>query len=161
MADRIGYRFLDTDTLIEQVSGMSIPNIFETAGESGFRTIESQVLDQVAPFTRLVIATGGGIVLKPENWSYLRQGVVAWIEVPLEELERRLQGNQSRPLLQRSDWPQYLAALMAERRSKYAQADIHLTVAAGESTDVLCDRLIELLEARILPPQHNPPAAEG
>ncbi|MEM9005003.1 MAG: shikimate kinase [Cyanobacteria bacterium P01_F01_bin.86] len=167
MAKRLGYRFCDTDALIEQVAAQSIPDIFQASGESGFRALESQVLDQLVPYTRLVVATGGGIVLRPENWGYLRQGVVVWINAPLTELQRRLQGNRNRPLLQREDWPQYLANLLEERRHLYEAADIHLPVAAGESTEIIGDRLltlleerIEPLEERILPPSSAPTNTE-
>lgn len=160
MAKRLGYRFFDTDTLIEQVTTQSIPNIFQTSGEEGFRTLESQVLDKLAPYTRLVVSTGGGIVLRSENWGYLQQGVVAWINVPLEELQRRLQGNQNRPLLQREDWQEQLAHLLATRRRLYEAADIHLNVSAGESPKVICDRLMTLLEERIIPPQSISPYSE-
>lgn len=152
MATRLGYRFCDTDTVIEQVTQQTIPAIFETSGEAEFRALESQVLSQLSPYTRLVIATGGGIVLDQENWWHLRQGVVVWIDVPLDELERRLQGDANRPLLQRPDWQQHLATLLSDRRQRYAQADIHFTVTAGETTDAICDRLVERLRDRILPP---------
>ncbi|MBE7382615.1 MAG: shikimate kinase [Leptolyngbya sp. SIO1E4] len=152
MASRLGYRFLDTDSLIEQAAAQPIPAIFQSAGEAEFRTLESQVLGQLSSYTRLVVATGGGIVLRPENWGYLQQGVIVWINVPVEELQRRLQGDSNRPLLQRQDWPQHLANLLESRRHLYAEADIHLSVAAGESTEVICDRLISHLEDRILPP---------
>lgn len=152
MADRLRYRFFDTDTLIEQVTAQSIAEIFQTAGEAAFRQLEQQVLSQLAPYTRSVISTGGGVVLKPENWGYLRQGVIVWIDVSLEELQRRLQSDQRRPLLQRTDWPQHLASLLDTRRQRYAEADIRLTVASGETTEIICDRLICLLQARILPP---------
>lgn len=151
MAKRLGYRFIDTDALIEQVAAKSIPAIFQAEGEDGFRALESQVLDQLAPYTRTVIATGGGIVLRPANWGYLRHGVVTWINVPLTELQRRLEESRDRPLLQRDDWRQHVAHLLEQRRQLYEAADIHLNVTAGEPPELLCDRLIALLEERVLP----------
>lgn len=152
MAQKLGYRFCDTDTVIEQAAQQSIPEIFASAGEAEFRALESQVLSQLSPYTRMVIATGGGIVLDQENWWHLRQGVVAWIDVPVEELVRRLQGDASRPLLQRPDWPLHLANLLSDRQARYAQADIHLTVAPGETTVDIGDRLVERLRDLVLPP---------
>ena len=108
-----------------------------------------------------MVATGGGIVLRPENWGYLRQGVIAWINVPVEELQRRLQGDQERPLLQRQDWPHHLAELLARRRQLYEAADIHLNVATGDTVEALCDRLMTLLEERILPPPATTMSPEG
>lgn len=158
MATRLGYRFCDTDTVIEQAAQQTIPEIFAAAGEAEFRALESQVLSQLSPYTRLVIATGGGIVLDRENWWHLRQGVVVWIDVPVAELVRRLQGDASRPLLQRPDWPSHLASLLSDRHARYAQADIHLTVTPGETTEAICDRLVERLRDRILPPPSSVPA---
>lgn len=152
MAAQLGYRFFDTDTLIEQVAGQSIPEIFAASGESEFRALESKVLSQLSPYTRLVVATGGGIVLRSENWGHLRNGVIVWLDVALAELQQRLQGDQQRPLLQREDWPQHLAELLEQRHKLYAQADIRLCVNAGDSVAELCDRLIALLEERVLPP---------
>lgn len=156
MAQRLGYRFFDTDTLIEQATHQTIPDIFATAGEAEFRVMESQVLSQLSPYTRLVIATGGGIVLNPENWWHLRQGIVVWVDVPVAELQRRLQGDVHRPLLQREDWRAHIADLWTVRRPRYAEADIHLTVVAGETVEDSCDRLITRLKARILPPPATP-----
>lgn len=155
MAEKFGYRFFDTDDLIEQATHQTIPEIFASAGEAEFRAIERQVLSQLSPYTRLVIATGGGIVLDSENWWHLRQGVVVWVDVPIDELQRRLAGDTHRPLLQRIDWPQHLANLLAQRRQRYAEADIHFTVAAGESIEDSGDRLITLLKSRILPPSSS------
>lgn len=152
MATRLGYRFCDTDTVIEQAAQQTIPQIFEATGEAAFRALESQVLSQLSPYTRMVIATGGGIVLDQENWWHLRQGVVVWLDVPVEELVQRLQGDANRPLLQRPDWQQHLAQLLSDRRQRYAQADLHLTVTAGETTEAISDRLVQRLRDRILPP---------
>ncbi|MGD1858865.1 MAG: shikimate kinase [Leptolyngbyaceae cyanobacterium] len=152
IAAEMGYRFCDTDAVIEQAAQKKIPEIFAESGEAAFRALESQVLSQLSPYTRLVIATGGGIVLDQENWWHLRQGVVVWLDVPLEELTQRLQGSRQRPLLQRPNWQAYLADLLNQRRSRYGQADIHLTVLPGEKKETVCDRLIERLRDRILPP---------
>lgn len=161
MAKRLGYRFFDTDAVIEQATHQTIPEIFESSGEAAFRAIEHQVLSQLSPYTRLVISTGGGIVLDQENWWHLRQGVVVWIDVSVEELIQRLQGDEHRPLLQRPDWQEHLANLLAKRRSRYAEADIHLSVLPGESVETICDRLISRLKDRILPPPPSSIHADG
>jgi shikimate kinase len=152
MAERLGYRFVDTDTIIEQAAQQSISDLFATAGEAEFRALESQVLSQLSPYTRTVIATGGGIVLNSQNWWHLHQGVVVWIDVPISELVQRLKDDTSRPLLQRPDWSQHLAQVLTERRSRYAEADIQLSVWPGEANAAVCDRLVARLRERILPP---------
>ena len=71
LSERLEYRFLDTDTTIEQLTHQSITEIFQTAGEIEFRQLETQVLTEVSAYTRVVVATGGGIAIKLENWNYL------------------------------------------------------------------------------------------
>jgi shikimate kinase len=151
VAKRLGYRFLDTDMLIESVAQRPISDIFATDGEAAFRELETAVLEQVVAYTRSVVATGGGMVLRRENWGHLRHGVVVWLDVPLAVLTQRLKRDRSRPLLQRPDWQEHLASLMAQRCPLYQEADIHLTVQPKDSIAVVGDRLLEMLEARIEP----------
>ncbi|MEY3750561.1 MAG: hypothetical protein RLZZ186_980, partial [Cyanobacteriota bacterium] len=86
LAEQLGYRFLDADTSIEQVAGCSIPDIFAREGEAGFRQLESAVLNQIASWHSLVVATGGGVVTRPENWGQMHQGVVIWLDAPQDLL---------------------------------------------------------------------------
>lgn len=158
VAQQLGYRFFDTDALIEQVAGQTIPEIFAQSGEATFRDLETQVLAQLAPYTRLVVATGGGIVVRRQNWGQLHHGIVIWLDVPLAELERRLQGDATRPLLQRPDWPQHLAQLLEERRRLYQEADIHLTVNLGEGIAAITDRLWTQLTDRLQTPRSSSPS---
>ncbi|HEY9847630.1 MAG TPA: shikimate kinase, partial [Candidatus Caenarcaniphilales bacterium] len=98
LATELNYHFFDTDALVEQLTGQSVAQLFATLGEPAFRQLESQVLAELAAYKNLVIATGGGVVLTPMNWSYLRHGVVAWLDVPVEQLYRRLKTDSTRPL---------------------------------------------------------------
>ena len=102
LAKRLGYGFVDADAVIEQVAGCTIPEIFERDGEAGFRSIESQVLNAISQRHSLVVATGGGVVTKPENWGQLHSGIVVWLDVNRAQLHRtRLQDDSTqRPLLQ-------------------------------------------------------------
>ncbi|MEB3361811.1 MAG: shikimate kinase, partial [Synechococcaceae cyanobacterium] len=61
LATALGYRFVDADQLLEQAAGRSIPSIFASEGEEGFRALETQVLDAISPWQRTVVATGGGV----------------------------------------------------------------------------------------------------
>ena len=97
LAKEMGYKFFDTDSLITQIAGKSIPDIFAEDGEPAFRVLESQVLGEISSYTRLVVATGGGIVIDPQNWSYLHQGLVIWLDVPISILVARLQSDISTP----------------------------------------------------------------
>lgn len=132
LADQLGYQFIDTDEFIEQATGQSIPTIFAESGEEIFRQLETATLSQVAARTGKVIATGGGIVLKRENWGYLRHGVIVWLDVPVEQLHKRLKHDTNRPLLQATNLSEKLSKLSSERQALYAQADIQITI--GEET---------------------------
>jgi shikimate kinase len=90
LAQKLQYHFFDTDDLIERSAGRKIPEIFANSGELVFRQFEHLVLSEVAAYTNLVVATGGGIVLDRMNWSYLRYGIVVWLDVPVNVLHQRL-----------------------------------------------------------------------
>ena len=148
----LNYNFLDTDNLIEQAAGKSIPAIFAEDGEEKFRDLEQQVLAEVAAYTRLVVATGGGIVMRSLNWSHLHDGIVVWIDVPVEILYDRLcQSSEPRPLLQTADPLQRLRELDEQRRDRYAQADISIVVSPDETPEQVSDRLLTMIDSRINP----------
>ncbi|MFN6166410.1 MAG: shikimate kinase, partial [Pseudanabaena sp.] len=152
LAQKIGHSFLDTDPLIEQCAGKSISQIFAEDGEEAFRAIEQQVLAQVSAHTRLVVATGGGIVMRSLNWSHLHDGIVVWIDVPVEVLYDRLKTeSEQRPLLQTKDPFQRLNNLYEQRRDRYAQADISIMVNADETPEAVSDRLFDMILNRIEP----------
>ncbi|MDX2256459.1 MAG: shikimate kinase [Pseudanabaenaceae cyanobacterium bins.39] len=150
LAQRLNYNFLDTDTLIEQCAGKSIPQIFADDGEPTFRDLEQQVLAQVAAHTRLVVATGGGIVMRSLNWSHLHNGIVIWIDAPIEVLhDRLLHEVAQRPLLNPDNLQQRLQDIYEQRRDRYAQADIAIMVNASEDPTAVCDRLLTMVAERI------------
>lgn len=159
LAQKLNYNFLDTDKLIEQVAGKSIPVIFAEEGEEKFRDLEQQILSQVSAYTRLVVATGGGIVMRSLNWSHLHDGIVAWIDVPVEILYNRLsQSSEPRPLLQTADPLQRLRDLDDQRRDRYAQADISIVVNLDETPEQVSDRLLTTIHNRITPDHLKPSA---
>ncbi len=142
LAKQIGYGFLDTDTSIERLTKQSIREIFAAGGEAEFRSIESQVLSEVSAYTKLVVATGGGIAVKQENWGYLRQGLVVWLDVAEDVLWQRLVVDKTRPLLQDPNPQAKFKEILASRRSRYAEADLKISIAQERSpTDVVAEIL--------------------
>ena len=127
LAKSLGYRFIDTDQTIEAIAQKSIADIFAESGEAYFRDLETKVLAELSSYTRAVIATGGGIIKAQMNWSYLRQGLIVWLDVELETLKKRLAKDQSRPLASK------LESLLAARRHLYEQADLHIKVEQKQS----------------------------
>jgi shikimate kinase len=143
LAEHLGYSFLDTDTTIEQLVGQSVTEIFQTVGETEFRQIETQVLAEVSAHLRLVVATGGGIAIEQENWNHLHQGLVIWLDPPVEILVERLQGDTTRPLLATAaDLQSKLATILAERRHRYREADIQISIAKNLTAEEIIDRIL-------------------
>lgn len=159
LAEQLGYRFLDADSCLEQVAGRSIPEIFASDGESGFRDLEAAVLNQIASWHSLVVATGGGVVTRPQNWGQMQQGVVIWLDAPEELLLQRLSADPTpRPLMQAEDPAARLAALLAERRPLYAQADLHIVQDGAPPEQVAARILAELpglIKERSSAPAHQ------
>ena len=145
LAEALGYRFLDADDALEQVAGRTIPEIFATDGEAGFRELETAVLGQIAGWHSLVVATGGGVVTRPENWGHMRQGVVVWLDAPAPLLLQRLRADSTpRPLLQASDPGARLGELLAQRNPLYAQADLRVQQAGASPAQVAQQVLADL-----------------
>ena len=145
LAERLGYGFVDADAVVEQAAGCTIPDIFENEGEPGFRALESQVLNAISQRHSLVVATGGGVVTRPENWGLLHSGIVVWLDVARDELMKRLQEDATvRPLLQSPDPEAALDNLLMERRSLYAEADLTVVI-NDESPDAVADGIVQLL----------------
>lgn len=126
LARRLKKRFLDADHEVEARTGVSIPVIFEIEGEEGFRRREAQVIHDLSREKELVLATGGGVVLDPENRRCLaRSGIVVYLRVPPDVLWERTRHDKGRPLLQVSDPRGRIEQLYAQRDPLYREiADI-------------------------------------
>ena len=157
LAERLGYGFVDADAVIEQVTGSNISEIFERDGEDHFRDLETQVPRSISERHSLVVATGGGIVTRSENWGMMHQGIVIWLDVERDQLLLRLQKDSTqRPLLQMNDPGEAVDEILSQRRPLYNEAD--LTVVIGtETADVVADGIIQLLPELIKdPPKQRP-----
>ena len=123
VARSLGFRFVDTDTLIAKEAGKTIPEIFEEDGEEAFRRLESEILRRCAGRSEQVISTGGGIVTRPENVELLRSaGYVIWLKASAETIYERVRRNRNRPLLQTEDPEETIRNLLAERIPAYEEA---------------------------------------
>lgn len=151
LAQKLNYRFFDTDSLIEQLAGQSVNQIFSGAGEPAFRRLESQVLAELSAYKNLAIATGGGIVLERMNWSYLQHGIVVWLDVPVEQLYIRLKSDTTRPLLSDSELSAKLEELLEQRQSFYAQADARVAVAANETAEQVATHTLQEISKALRP----------
>ena len=125
LAGALGVPFVDTDTLIEEKTATSIPELFKTRGETGFRAVEKEVIRGLADGERRVIATGGGAVLDRDNFDVLRSlGSVIHLSAPASTILARTKGDAGvRPLLAGSDPLERIRSLQRERAPVYGQAD--------------------------------------
>lgn len=120
-----GYALVDTDAIIVKLQNRSINNIFETNGEDFFRTLETQVSKEISAFDKQIISTGGGIVLKEKNLEYLKQnGIVFYLKTSVNSLLKRLEGDNTRPLLKTDDVKKKLENMLEIRGKLYEKADV-------------------------------------
>ena len=92
VAAELGWQSVDADAVLETRAGMSIRQVFQTEGEAGFRQRETELLEEICRSDRQVVATGGGVVLAPQNRELLaRHGLCALLEADAATIERRLQ----------------------------------------------------------------------
>jgi shikimate kinase len=157
LAQQLGYGFLDTDTTIEKLVGQTVTEIFQTVGEPEFRQIETQVLAEISAHIRLVVATGGGIITTRENWNHLHQGLVIWLDPDVDLLVERLQGDTTRPLLDTAtDLQSKLTAILAERRSRYAEADLQIAITKNLTSPEIIDQILTAIPTVLKTPTPIP-----
>jgi shikimate kinase len=157
LAENLDYSFLDTDTTIEKVVGQTIAEIFQAVGEPEFRQIETQVLAEVSAYTRTIVATGGGIAIERENWNHLHQGLVIWIDPSIDLLVERLQEDTTRPILATTDDLQTkLVTILAERRHRYSEADIHISIDRPLTPAEIVDRILTAIPTVLKTPSITP-----
>jgi len=149
VAERFGLELIDADHEIERLAGTSINTIFEVEGEAGFRARERAVLATLLARGGLVVSTGGGAVLDPDNRRLMRErGFVVHLMVSVEQQLARLARDRSRPLLARGDREQVLRDLSAARAPLYAEvADLVFDTDAHDSA-AAADGLARELETR-------------
>lgn len=148
LAKHLGKSFVDSDEEIQRRTGVTIPHIFDVEGEAGFRQRESAVLEELAKRSGLVIATGGGAILNPQNRSVLKRSgaVVVYLKSNVHELWQRTRHDTNRPLLQTADPRGKLQELFEQRDPLYAEiADIVMHT-GKQSVHVLLMRLQQRLQ---------------
>lgn len=137
---RLGYSLTDMDHLIEETMGKKITEIFKEEGESAFRDFETLQLMEIAKQTdkRHIISTGGGIVIRPQNRSLLRQlGYVVWLHAPEKAIFERTSRNRDRPLLNHQDARARISSLLAEREPWYREtAHLKIDTAGLDSKEI-------------------------
>jgi len=120
-------RFIDIDELIERKEKISIRDIFSRYGEDSFRKLETKYLKEVSKKDNLVVACGGGIVVKESNISLMKKtGFIVCLKASVNVILKRTACYTHRPLLNVKDQKQMIKALLCKRKPFYSKADITL-----------------------------------
>ncbi|XP_022157752.1 shikimate kinase, chloroplastic-like [Momordica charantia] len=135
LSKALGYSFCDSDSLVEQDVGTSVAEIFKLYGEEYFREKEMESLRKLSLMNQLVVSTGGGVVTRTMNWTYMDKGISVWLDVPLKALVKRISavGTESRPLLHQDSTDAYsktlalLSTLLEKRGEAYASAHVQVS----------------------------------
>ncbi len=152
LAAELCFDFIDADHYLTDLLGVSIPTIFAVEGEAGFRQRESAVLDQLTQCGSIVLATGGGAVLNPENRRYLRErGTVIYLHIEPEIQYLRVKGDKNRPLLQAEDPEAHLRQMYIKRHPLYMEtAHIRIDIRQQKARQV-----VQVLSALICSMRYN------
>ncbi len=162
LANKIGYQFLDSDREIEARCGVDIPTIFDYEGEAGFRDRESRMIDELTNLPGIVLATGGGSILRDENRNHLKgRGHVILLQVDIKEQLRRVAFDSNRPLLKTDDPEARLKSLMEEREPIYKSvADIEISTDSRRMYHVVT-RILRHLKKTEVPLEPAPKELRG
>jgi len=146
LARLLGVPFIDSDAEIERTAGVDIPFIFDREGEEGFRRREREVLGELCRREPLILATGGGAILAPENRSALREsGVVIFLQTSVAQQLQRVGSGRGRPLLNGADKLLKLEEMRAVREPLYREA-ADITVATdGRRVSRVADLILREL----------------
>jgi shikimate kinase len=146
LAKHLNKTFCDSDHEIERRTGVDIPVIFEIEGEAGFRQRERTVIAELTARSNIVLATGGGVVLNPENREELRnRGTVVYLRATAEDLWLRTRYDRNRPLLQTSNPKNKLVELFQQRDPLYQEV-AHIIVDTSKQS---VQSLVQQLERKL------------
>ena len=149
LAQRLQRSFIEMDQEIEKRERMSIAQIFKEKGESYFRAREAALVKQLALQRGLVIATGGGVVLDPQNISlFAIQGIMICLDASVDVIYDRVKSYTHRPLLQVPDPRAAIEQLLLQRKDNYAQIPLHVTT-NDKSVDQIVNEIIQIVQQHI------------
>jgi len=146
LARMLHLNFMDSDDEIELRTGVDISFIFEKEGEEGFRKREAKVIDDLSKIEGIVLATGGGAVVEPQNRSHLgARGFVVYLYTTVDQQLARTQKGRDRPLLENGDRKQILEELMADRESMYRDIADLIVETDGRKVKAVANEILERL----------------
>ena len=156
LAQRTGLRFFDSDHEIERRRGQTVSEIFAQEGEAAFRELEQQVIDELTRIEGVVLATGGGAVMREHNRRALHErGTVVYLRAGPDELAHRMRNDRTRPLLRGADPRARLRELFRQRDPLYREC-AHFVIETGRPSPSMLSQLVlaQLELAGVVPAQH-------
>ena len=153
LASLLGWQFVDSDHVIEERTGASIPWIFEIEGEAGFREREQHVIADLCQQNDMVLATGGGAVMREQNREAMKvAGPIVYLRATVREQVRRTGQNDKRPLLTGRNRHKVLRELMQIRDPLYNRVADLVVATEGKSARKLAEEVVSVLRERGLLP---------
>lgn len=120
LARTLDMPFYDSDKAIEDKTGVDIPTIFEFEGEEGFRNREQKMIEQLSGLNGVVLATGGGVILREQNRELLKtNGFIVYLQCPVDRILQRTRRDKQRPLLQTENPRERIKLLLEQRETLY------------------------------------------
>ncbi len=148
LSDMLRMEFIDSDHEIQRRTGVDIPTIFEFEGEEGFRNREQAVIDELTAKEGIILATGGGAILREANRLHLSsRGFVVYLECTPEQQFERTRRDKNRPLLQTENPLEKLQALLRVRDPLYRQTADLVISTEGRNTQSVVREIIKCLES--------------
>ncbi len=146
LARRLNKQFFDSDEEIEKRTGVDVKWIFDIEGEQGFRQRETAVISELTKYSNIVLATGGGSIVAPENRKYLaKNGIVIYLKVSIPCQLQRLATDEKRPLLNVPDRSAVLSKLLEERENLYLKLAQFSVETDERSISAVVQEIISLL----------------
>ena len=147
LASALGFKYIDTDLMVEAEAKKSIPEIFNTEGEPAFRKYEKQAIQMITHLKGYVVATGGGAVMMDENIAAMKKaGLLICLYATPEVIFERTRHDNYRPLLQTHDPMKRIKSLLNIRMPQYKKAD-HLIDTSDLSVDKVVEKIISIWTA--------------
>ena len=146
LATRMNCEFFDTDHVVEDRTGADIPWIFDVEGEQGFRSRETAVLSELLKKKRIVLATGGGIVVSGQNRAMLQvEKQVVYLEASADRLAERTYKDKKRPLLQVKNPREKIIELIRQRDPLYREVASYIVSTDGKGPKNVVQEIIGLM----------------
>lgn len=157
LSSELDLEFIDSDREIEERCGTNIPWIFDKEGEEGFRAREESVIDDLTQMPGILLATGGGVVMRPANRTHLAgRGTVVYLRTSVDQQLARTGRDKNRPLLQTENPRKVLADLFAKRDPLYLEiADIVIQTDQRNPKNVVNEIIRRLAENNTIDGSHE------